>query len=152
MPDAFIGADLIAGFPGETEAEFAESVRLLEELPISDLHVFPFSSRPGTRAAGMSGHLPDRVVTERAARLRGIAAVKKAAFLERFAGTELKVLVQGFNEKTGICRGVSRNYINVSFPGTKALVNEELSITVESCKGDVCSGSVIRVPSPAASI
>jgi threonylcarbamoyladenosine tRNA methylthiotransferase MtaB len=128
MPDAFIGADLIAGFPGESDSEFEETVKLCEELSLSDLHVFPYSSRPGTRAASMPGHLPDRVVTERAARLRGVATRKKAAFLKRFEGTELLVLVQGFNEQTGICRGLSRNYISVSFPGTQALVNEEVSV------------------------
>ncbi len=128
MPDAFIGADLIAGFPGESDTEFEETVKLCEELSLSDLHVFPYSSRPGTRAASMPGHLPDRIVTERAARLRSVATRKKAAFLKRFEGTELQVLVQGFNEKTGICRGLSRNYISVSFPGTQALVNEEVSL------------------------
>src|SRR6185369_8989947 len=101
MPDAFIGADVIAGFPGETGAEFEETVQLLTELPFSDLHVFPYSSRPGTRAAGMPGHVPAQVVTERAARLRKIAEMKKQAFLEHFIGTELKVLVQGYNEKSG---------------------------------------------------
>ena len=151
MPDAFIGADLIAGFPGETEAEFAETAGLLEELPLSDLHVFPYSSRPGTRAAGMPGHLPDRVVTERAARLRSVAAGKKAAFLKRFTGTEVRVLVQGFNEKTGICRGLSRNYINTSFPGTKALLNEEVAIMIESCHGEACSGSLTKSLPPAVS-
>ena len=143
MPDAFIGADLIAGFPGESDAEFAETVKLCEELPLSDLHVFPYSSRPGTKAASMPGHVPERVVTERAARLRDVASRKKAAFLERFPGTELLVLVQGFNEKTGICSGLSRNYINVSFTGTQSLVNEEVTIMVERCDGDVCSGIFI---------
>ena len=140
MPDAFIGADVIAGFPGESEAEFEETVHLLEELPFSDLHVFPYSSRPGTKAAGMPGHVPDRVVTERAARLRGIATEKKSAFLERFTGKELGVLVQGFNDNTGVCKGLTRNYINASFPGTKDLVNKEVSIIIESCNGKVCSG------------
>ena len=148
-PDAFIGADVIAGFPGETEAEFAETVRLLEELPFSDLHVFPYSSRSGTRAADMPGHLPDRVVTERAAQLRDIAAEKKAAFLGRFTGTNLRVLVQGFNENSGICRGLSRNYINVSFPGTKELVNEEVTIAVTTCTAQGCSGSLSSVQPPA---
>lgn len=140
MPDAFIGADVIAGFPGETEAEFAETCQLLEALPLSDLHVFPYSKRPGTRAAGMPGHLADRLVTERAAQLRGIAAEKKAAFLQRFTATKQRVLVQGFDEKTGVCRGLSRNYINVTFPGTKELVNEEVAITVTTCSGDGCTG------------
>ncbi len=150
MPDAFIGADVIAGFPGETQDEFEETVRLCEELPFSDLHVFPYSSRPGTRAAGMPGHLPAHIVTERAARLRSIAKRKKAEFLERFVGKEIAVLVQGYNDKTGTCRGLSRNYIPVSFPGVKALVNEEVSVLIDCCDGDGCSGSSsgMRSPSP----
>jgi threonylcarbamoyladenosine tRNA methylthiotransferase MtaB len=144
MPDAFIGADVIAGFPGETEAEFTETVNLIEELPFSDLHVFPYSSRPGTRAADLPGHLPDRIVTGRAAQLRGIATRKKAAFLERFVGKKLDVLVQGCNDNTGICKGLSRNYINASFSGTKALVNEEVSVLINSFDGDVCSGNYKR--------
>lgn len=140
MPDAFTGADVIAGFPGETEEEFAETARLCEELPLSDLHVFPYSSRPGTRAAGMAGHLPAHIVTERAATLRSIAKRKKAIFLERFVGMELEVLVQGYNDKSGICRGLSRNYIPVSFPGVKGLVNEETAVRLTGCNGDACTG------------
>ena len=140
MPDAFIGADVIAGFPGETEEEFNETLRLLEELPFSDLHVFPYSSRPGTRAAGMPGHIPDRIVTGRAARLRKIAEQKKTLFLERFAGRKLDVLVQGYNEKTSICKGLSRNYITVSFPGKKSFANEEMSILINGRNGEVCLG------------
>ena len=141
MPDAFIGADVIAGFPGETEAEFDETVQLLEELPFSDLHVFPYSSRPGTRAAGMPEHVPDRIVTKRAARLRSIAKLKKTVFLERFVGKELDLLVHGYNDKSGICRGLSRNYISASFPGEKSLVKEEVSILINRCNEGVCSGS-----------
>ncbi len=151
MPDAFIGADVIAGFPGETEEEFAETVRLCEELPFSDLHVFPYSSRPGTRAAGMPGHVPARIVTERAARLRSIATRKKAEFLERFISKELKVLVQGNNDKSGICRGLSRNYISTSFPGVNTPVNEEVSVLITGCSGDVCTGISRELHSPAAS-
>lgn len=141
MPDAFIGADVIAGFPGETEEGFAETVQLLEDLPFSDLHVFPYSSRPGTRAAGMPGHLPAHIVTERAARLRGIAKRKKAEFLGRFVGKEIEVLVQGYNDKSGICRGLSRNYISASFPGGKSRVNEEVSVMITGCNGEGCTGS-----------
>ena len=143
MPDAFIGADVIAGFPGETEAEFEETVQLCEELPFSDLHVFPYSSRPGTKAAGMPGHVPAQVVTGRAACLRSIATMKKRAFLERFIGTELRILVQGFDEPSGVCKGLSRNYISVSFSGEKAFVNEEVSVLITGCNGEVCSGSSV---------
>lgn len=143
LPDAFIGADVIAGFPGETEAEFDETVQLLEELPFSDLHVFPYSSRPGTKAADMPGHVPPQVVKERAAILRCIAEKKKLAFLGRFVGKELRILVQGYDDKTGLCRGLSRNYINASFPGAKLLVNEEVSVLINGCDGEACAGQAI---------
>ncbi len=152
IPDAFIGADVIAGFPGETEAEFNETVQLLEMLPFSDLHVFPYSSRPGTTAASMPGHLPAQVVTERSARLRDIAKLKKTAFLEQFVGRVLKVLVQGYNDKTGLCKGLSRNYISVLFPGEKSLVNTEVPIIISTCNGDGCTGSIRQTLSPAVSI
>lgn len=146
LPDGFIGADIIAGFPGETEAEFGETVKLLEDLPFSDLHVFPYSSRPGTRAAGMPGHVPDRVVTGRAAQLRSIAKRKKALFLERFSGREVDVLIQGYNDKSGLCKGLSRNYISVSCPGVRPLINEEVTIQITSCNGEACSGQLTGMP------
>lgn len=145
MPDAFIGADVIAGFPGETEEEFQETVRLLEDLPFSDLHVFPYSSRPGTKAAGMPGHLSPQTVTDRAAYLRNIAKRKKEIFLKRFMDKDLRILVQRYDVKAGFCSGLSRNYITVSFPGEKALVNEEVSVRVTRCNGEVCSGNATAV-------
>jgi threonylcarbamoyladenosine tRNA methylthiotransferase MtaB len=131
MPHAFIGADVIAGFPGETEQEFAETVRLLEELPVSDLHVFPYSKRSGTRAADMSGQVAANVIKERAERLRGIAAAKKTAFLEKNLGRELQVLVQGHDRKTGLCRGLARNYVTVEFAGDGNMLNQELVVRAE---------------------
>ncbi|MBV5340010.1 MAG: tRNA (N(6)-L-threonylcarbamoyladenosine(37)-C(2))-methylthiotransferase MtaB [Deltaproteobacteria bacterium] len=145
MPDAFIGADVIAGFPGETEEEFQDTVRLLEDLPFSDLHVFPYSSRPGTRAASMSGHLSPQTVTVRAASLRNIAKQKKEIFLQRFVDKDLKILIQRYDVTSGFCSGLSRNYISVSFPGEKALVNEEVSVRITRCNGAVCSGNTTAV-------
>jgi len=89
----------------------------------------------------MPGHVPARIVTERAARLRSIAKCKKAAFMGRFVDKELTILVQGYNDKSGDCRGLSRNYISASFSGKKLFVNEEVSITINSCNVDVCLGS-----------
>lgn len=142
MPDAFIGADVIAGFPGETDAEFHETVSLLEELPFSDLHVFPYSRRSGTRAAGMPGHLPPHVVTGRAALLRSIAAAKKHAFHERFVGRKLQVLVQQFDAKKGICRGLSRNYLAVTCKGSEVMVNSEVTVKIIAADGAHCSGEI----------
>ncbi len=148
LPEAFIGADVIAGFPGETESEFSETVRLLEELPFSDLHVFPYSSRPGTRAAGMPGHVSSAVVTSRAAQLRTIAKRKKAEFLARFIGKELSVLMQGYDAAEGVCRGLTRNYISVSCAGDLTLVNEEVPVLIRECTGESCRG--VRRTEPAA--
>ena len=143
LPDAFIGADVIAGFPGESEAEFNDTVNLLEDLPFSDLHVFPYSSRPGTKAAGMPDQIHPTIIKERAARLRGIAERKKAEFLERFTGHEVEVLVQGYNNNTMQCKGLSRNYIEVFFPGSKDMVNREQKIRIVGHDGKKCSGESV---------
>lgn len=128
LPDAFIGADVIAGFPGESEEEFAETVRLIEDLPFSDLHVFPYSRRPGTRAADLPGQVAANVIKARAERLRGIAAEKKTQFLKRFIARDLRVLVQGYDDKTMLCRGLSRNYITLCFKGGSDLLNREVTV------------------------
>jgi threonylcarbamoyladenosine tRNA methylthiotransferase MtaB len=142
MPDAFIGADVIAGFPGETDAEFKETIRVLEELPFSDLHIFPFSSRPGTKAAGMTGQLPPHLIKERAARLRDIAEQNKKDFLGRSIGNILNVLVQGYDSNTLFCNGLSRNYIVVTFPGEETLINRELGVTILESDGGTCTGII----------
>jgi threonylcarbamoyladenosine tRNA methylthiotransferase MtaB len=115
LPEAAIGLDVIVGFPGETEAEFARTEALLAQLPFSHLHVFPFSRRPGTPAATMAGQIPASVAKERAARLRAFGDAKLADFARRFIGRELEVVVEGGN-KQGLSRGLTRNYLPVLFP------------------------------------
>jgi threonylcarbamoyladenosine tRNA methylthiotransferase MtaB len=143
LPDAFIGADVIAGFPGETEAEFNETAALLEELPFSDLHVFPYSRRPGTAAATMAGHLPAHLITERAAKMRAIASRKKQKFLESFIGRELPVLVQTCSDDTRICRGLSRNYCMVEFIGDVTYINREVTVTVTGYERQILAAKVL---------
>jgi len=134
MPEAFIGSDIIAGFPGESDGEFEDTCAFVEELPIADLHVFPFSKRPGTRAAGMQDQIRSAVVSQRAARLRAIAARKKGLFLERSIGRELLVLGQQFDEASGIIRGISREYIQAEFPGSAADINMECRVRCVSLR------------------
>jgi threonylcarbamoyladenosine tRNA methylthiotransferase MtaB len=143
LPQAFIGADVIAGFPGESDAEFDETMQLIDELPFSDLHVFPYSSRPGTRAAGMPGQLPGNIVTSRAGLLRDCAAGKKAVFLQRQVGSVLQVLVQGFNETGAICSGISRNYVTVKFPGRQDMINTEQSVRIDGIVGEHATGKIV---------
>jgi tRNA A37 methylthiotransferase MiaB len=90
-----LGADLITGFPGEDEAAFAETLALCQALPLTYAHVFPYSERPGTRAADMPGQVAVPVRKERAARLRALVARRKRAFRDRLLGLpRLDVLVQ----------------------------------------------------------
>jgi len=130
LPDAFIGADVIAGFPGETEEEFAQTWELIRAVPLSDLHVFPYSRRTGTKAATMDNQVPDAVVTERARKLRELAMEKKQIFLDANIGKELQVLVQSCED--GICHGLSRNYISVKFKGDMGMTNTEQTVVATS--------------------
>lgn len=140
LPTAFIGADVIAGFPGESEAEFNETLQLVRDLPFSDLHVFPYSKRPGTRAATAPDHLPARIITERAEQLRNLAAEKKTAFLRSNLGQELPTLGQSYDAKTGRVRGLTRNYLQVEYPGDSALLNREVVVQIDHFEGMVCRG------------
>jgi len=146
LPDAFIGADVIAGFPGETGEEFRDTLQLVEEVPFSDLHVFPFSRRAGTRAAGMPGQVAATLVRERGERLREIAKVKKGVFLQRFVGHALPVLGQTWHPETGCIKGLSRNYIQVEYPASQNLVNREVAVLVERIREGRAMGRLAAPP------
>ncbi len=94
LPDAAIGADVMVGFPGETDALFRESFEFIEAQPLTYLHLFPFSARPGTAAAPWhrEGPVPQGAVRERMTALEQLAARKKQAFLERFPGKSLSAV------------------------------------------------------------
>jgi threonylcarbamoyladenosine tRNA methylthiotransferase MtaB len=92
MPEAAIGADVMAGFPGETEAEFEESCAFIESLPFTYLHVFTYSERPGTPAAEASDQVPMHVRHERAHVLRALATRKNLEFRRRMVGKKLSVV------------------------------------------------------------
>src|ERR1700689_1535751 len=92
MPAAAIGADVMVGFPGETDAEFEGTRRLIEELPLTYLHVFSYSARPGTPAAAMTEQVPLQVARERNKILRDLAGAKKEAFRQSFVGEALDAI------------------------------------------------------------
>ena len=127
IPDLAIGLDLIAGFPGESDAEFAHTLALLEELPVTHLHVFPYSKRPGTPAALMADQVAPEVIKERAAQLRTLGSAKLGAFTRSFIGRELEVVVEG-GGKGGVLRGISRNYLPVRFAGDATLVGKAVNV------------------------
>lgn len=92
LPEAGIGADVIVGFPGETEEEFEETLHFIERLPFTYLHVFSFSERPGTEAEKLAQRVDPRIVRERARQLRALSEEKSAAFRKFMAGRALRVL------------------------------------------------------------
>ena len=92
MPTAAIGADVMVGFPGESDAEFEATRRMIEELPFTYLHVFTYSARPGTPAAAMKNQVPVQVARERNRILRELASEKKLAFMRGFVGRALDVI------------------------------------------------------------
>lgn len=129
IPDLCVGLDLIAGFPGETDEEFEEGYRFVESLPVAYLHVFPFSSRPGTPAAAMNAQLSPSLIRERAQALRHLSDIKKQEYYRKFLGRELPVLLQN-RENNGWLKGLSRNYIPVRIQSAAPPPMSELSVRI----------------------
>lgn len=132
-PSTAIGTDVIVGFPTETEAEHAQTMARLESLPLSYLHVFPYSSRKGTAAAEMDGHLDPAVIKERTAQMLELAGAKRAAFYAQQDGAELDVLVETpAKREPGWVRGFTDNYLPVLVPGdVSELVGRRVRVRVE---------------------
>jgi len=123
FPDAAIGADVIVGFPGESEAEFQDSLRLVESLPLTYLHVFPYSDRPGTRASTATDKVAPNAISERSIRFREVGEVKDQAFQARFAGRELRALLLKQRSAGDMIVGITGNYLEVQVPGDASLMN-----------------------------
>jgi threonylcarbamoyladenosine tRNA methylthiotransferase MtaB len=111
MPDAAVGADVMVGFPGETDAEFEESRQFIESLPFTYLHVFTYSERPGTPAAEHPGTVPMPVRKERNRVLRELAAAKNLAFRQRMVGRTLSAVTL---HEPGAA--LSDNFLRVALP------------------------------------
>jgi threonylcarbamoyladenosine tRNA methylthiotransferase MtaB len=135
MPDACIGVDVIVGFPGETETEFLETYTLLNELPISYLHVFTYSERPGTEAVEMDGVVDISTRKRRNKMLRGLSAKKLRAFYQSQLGKTKTVLFEGEN-KNGYIHGFTENYVKVKTPWNPELVNQLMEITLTEIAAD----------------
>ncbi len=131
LPDAAIGIDVIVGFPGETDELFEETRRFIDSLPVTHLHVFPFSRRPGTPAADMPGQVPGDVARERAARLRALGELKEEGFARQFVGRTLDVVVEG-GSGGGLRKGMTRNYLTVHFPAGGDLVRKVVDVRIEA--------------------
>jgi threonylcarbamoyladenosine tRNA methylthiotransferase MtaB len=146
-----IGADVIVGFPGETEEKFRHTYGLIESLPFSYLHVFPFSRRKGTPAFEFPQGVNEKEIKRRAEAMRELGRQKRQAFYRQFLNQELSVLVEGRQEKeTGRWKGLSRNYIPVLLTGRNGTekhrdrVNHEWAVRVTGLAEKGVIGKVLE--------
>ncbi len=135
LPDAAIGADVIAGFPGETEEDHHATLEFIERLPLSYLHVFSFSARPGTGADNLGEQVAPREIHERASELRALGEKKKSAFCAAQIGKQMRVLSLETRKKSSASartRAISSNYLDLlvegSWPANQWLDVEALAV------------------------
>jgi threonylcarbamoyladenosine tRNA methylthiotransferase MtaB len=132
FPRLGLGADVLVGFPGETEQDFAATRALVEGLPFTYLHVFPYSVRRGTEAAGRSERVDVKTIARRAAAMRELGAAKAAAFGRVLAGRVEEVLVLERRDRvSGGLVGLTGQYAEVVFDGPEALMRRLARVRIE---------------------
>jgi threonylcarbamoyladenosine tRNA methylthiotransferase MtaB len=139
MPAAAIGADVMVGFPGETEAEFNETRRMIEELPFTYLHVFTYSPRPATPAALQPGQVPVALARERNAALREIASKKKVAFMRSLVGTVVEAITLR-SCGAEFTEALTDNYLKLKMSG-RHQANRWMELNIEGVSGEILLGN-----------
>jgi threonylcarbamoyladenosine tRNA methylthiotransferase MtaB len=139
MPDAAIGADVMVGFPGETDDDFEQTRALIERLPFTYLHVFTYSSRPGTPSEAMPDQVPVQIARERNRVLRDVAALKKHAFMQSFVGREVEAIT--LTQFDGAyTEGLTDNYLKMRVRGQHS-ANQRMFVISEAVQRDALVGS-----------
>jgi threonylcarbamoyladenosine tRNA methylthiotransferase MtaB len=140
LPAAAIGVDTLVGFPGESEAAFENTYRRIQALPVTYLHVFPFSPRKGTPAFHFKKRVPEAVVKERCRRMRDLGELKKRAFYEGLVGNRILVLIEGRGGSgDGQIKGMTGNYVPVQVQGAPPLTdgNTFVEVLIEKVTPDL---------------
>lgn len=141
FPGCAITTDMIVGFPGETEEEFEKSLSFIRQCQFADMHIFPYSRRPGTPAAEMPGQLPNAVKEERSRRAIAVAQDMSRCYHQELLGTTQAVLVEGMEGEHSV--GHAMNYVKIYIPGAYPR-NEIQTVAVKSLYGDGVTGEVIQ--------
>lgn len=141
VPTAGIGADVIVGFPGETEELFNETFEFINTLPISYLHVFSYSERPNTPAAEFTTKIAPKIKSERSKKLHLLSIQKKHSFYERFIGKTVPVLFESVHSD-GILSGLTEEYVRVDVKSEVNLTNKIIDVTIEEVLNDKCIGKI----------
>ena len=137
IPHLAVGVDVMVGFPGETDERFQNTYRLIESLPIAYLHIFPFSPRPGTRAAAMEDQISPALISQRCRRLRELDQSKRLTFLNRFLGKVRPILVENRQDAaTGLPCGFSDNYLPVLVQADSPLRNRNVLARLDRLEGN----------------
>ena len=141
LPGAGLGTDVIAGFPGESDGDFAATEALLAEAGFTYLHVFPYSRRQGTTAAKASDHLAPAIIRQRAQALRQLGAERRRQFAESCVGQTLEVLVESSRDPaSGRLIGYARNYARVLLDGPDERANQVVAVRAVAREGDRLRG------------
>ena len=138
MPHACIGADVLTGFPGETEEHFDESYQFIESLPLSYLHVFTYSERELTDAGRLHNQVPLRIRKRRTTELRELGRRKRERFAVENVGSLRRVLLESYDESLGGFVGYTENYCRVVMP--EGMAGAMVDVTIERCKGELLWG------------
>ncbi len=139
-PSVAITTDIITGFPGETEADFAETIAFCKAVQLSGIHVFPYSERQGTAAAKMDGVVPKKVREDRAKQLIAVAAALRHAYASSFIGTQQTVLP----EHGKVASGFTPHFLRVALPKAAAKDGRLVNVLIESCEGDILYGKCMQ--------
>ena len=144
LPDAAIGADVMVGFPGETEEDHQATLALIERLPLTYLHVFSFSARPGTPAAEMRDPVASEVIARRAREMRALGEKKKSAFRAAQTGRSMRVLTlnrRGEDDSGPWTRAISGNYLDVRVAGRRS-ANQFVEVQITDVR-DACLVGIV---------
>jgi threonylcarbamoyladenosine tRNA methylthiotransferase MtaB len=143
VPGIRLGADVIAGFPGETPDDFEETMRLIRDTPLSYLHPFPYSPRPGTESAGWTDDVVAAEKTRRVARLRAADAAMRREYLGRQVGRTLVVAASARDPKTGEMRGTTENYAEAVFRSTDGARGDLIPVRIDAVRGGHLEGTAV---------
>ena len=143
VPGIRLGADVIAGFPGETRDDFEETMRLIRDAPLSYLHAFPYSARPGTESAGWADDVIAAEKTRRVARLRAADAAMRKEYLGRQVGKTLVVAVSARDPESGEMRGTTENYAEAVFRAAFGARGDLVRVRIDAARGDHLEGTAV---------
>ena len=137
MPGACVAADVIVGFPGETDEDFIDTYRFIEDLDISYLHVFTYSERIGTKAIAITEAVDDKTRKQRSQKLHKLSEEKKTHFYASQRGLLFNVLFES-DQEDGMMFGFTENYIKVTTPFNAELINRIVRVQLLDNDGKCC--------------